>query len=224
MFCLRYTDKIFSISKLGKSYLKSRYPKFQHKIFCAYLGTQDHGTNPISLDTSTIHIVSCSSIISVKRLHLVVEILKSIKTQVIWTHIGDGELRESLLLSARQLPENIHFNFKGEWSPSELFSFYKNESIDVFINCSSSEGIPVSIMEAISFGIPVIATEVGGTSEIVNEITGKLIPLNFDPTVAASNIIDIKKNCSPQVRIKIKQFWSEHFREEINYSELLKHF
>ena len=48
---------------------------------------------------------------------------------------------------------------------------------DLFVNMSLSEGIPVSIMEAISFGIPIIATNVGGNAEIVNDETGVLIPL-----------------------------------------------
>lgn len=51
---------------------------------------------------------------------------------------------------------------------------------DLFVNMSLSEGIPVSIMEAISFGIPIIATNVGGNAEIVNDETGVLIPVNID--------------------------------------------
>ena len=48
-----------------------------------------------------------------------------------------------------------------------MLDYYKNNIIDIFINLSASEGIPVSIMDAISFGIPCIATNVGGTGEIV---------------------------------------------------------
>jgi glycosyltransferase involved in cell wall biosynthesis len=53
--------------------------------------------------------------------------------------------------------------------------YYSINTVDLFINVSSSEGVPVSIMEAMSFGIPVIATAVGGTPEIVSEKTGWLI-------------------------------------------------
>ena len=44
--------------------------------------------------------------------------------------------------------------------------------VDLFLTVSANEGIPVSIMEAQSFGIPVIATDVGGISEIVNNVNG----------------------------------------------------
>ena len=48
------------------------------------------------------------------------------------------------------------------------------------MNVSESEGIPVSIMEASSFGIPVIATNVGGVGEIVeNGYNGLLLNKDF---------------------------------------------
>lgn len=56
---------------------------------------------------------------------------------------------------------------------------------------SLSEGIPVSIMEAISFGIPIIATNVGGNAEIVNDETGVLIPVNIDQAAFNETVSDI---------------------------------
>lgn len=45
-----------------------------------------------------------------------------------------------------------------------VYDFYRNNDVDVFVNLSESEGIPVSIIETISFGVPVVATDVGGNS------------------------------------------------------------
>ena len=62
--------------------------------------------------------------------------------------------------------------------------------IDLFINTSSSEGVPVSIMEALSVGIPIIATDVGGTKEIVTKTTARIASEtriegpNFRPALA----------------------------------------
>lgn len=47
--------------------------------------------------------------------------------------------------------------------------FYATHTVGAFLNVSESEGVPVSIMEAQSYGIPVIATDVGGTAEIVHD-------------------------------------------------------
>lgn len=44
------------------------------------------------------------------------------------------------------------------------------------MNLSTSEGVPVSIMEVQSYGIPVIATNVGGTGEIIDKDNGILLP------------------------------------------------
>ena len=72
----------------------------------------------------------------------------------------------------------------------EVYKYYNEHCADLFINVSSSEGLPVSIMEAISFGIPVIATDVGGTGEIVkNGISGFLINRDFETVELAKKIM-----------------------------------
>jgi len=91
-FCLKYTDYIFPVSKVGEAYLKNIYPSYKEKIFSQYLGTKDFGLNPFLPNPSHMHIVSCSSIIEVKRVNLIIEILKHFKISVLWTHIGDGSL------------------------------------------------------------------------------------------------------------------------------------
>lgn len=77
---------------------------------------------------------------------------------------------------------HVRMVFKGAMRHAEVMSFYKENRQDLFVQTSSSEGIPVSIMEALSFEIPVIATDVGGVSEIVEKSFGILLPEN--PTVA----------------------------------------
>lgn len=68
-----------------------------------------------------------------------------------------------------KLRDNIQYEFKGNVSNTELMKQYQDKNYYVFVNVSSSEGIPVSIMEATSFGIPCIATDAGGTKEIIRD-------------------------------------------------------
>jgi hypothetical protein len=98
-FCLKNTDKVFTVSKMAKNYLKTMYPKYASKISCYYLGTKDYGINPMPLIHTPIHIVSCSSLVLVKRIHLIIELLKLSKEKIIWTHIGDGNLKDELVRS-----------------------------------------------------------------------------------------------------------------------------
>jgi glycosyltransferase involved in cell wall biosynthesis len=82
----------------------------------------------------------------------------------------------------------LEIKLNGFVDNKNLIKFYQSQPVDLFLNVSASEGLPVSIMEALSFGIPVIATDVGGTSELVNENNGQLIPANFDINELAYSI------------------------------------
>lgn len=77
-------------------------------------------------------------------------------------------------------------------------------------------------MEAISFGIPVLSTDVGGCNEIVNEQTGQLIPLNT-PTAEIASIIEriASSNINTlEFRRGVRAFWQNNFEIEMNYKEL----
>ena len=107
-------------------------------------------------------------------------------------------------------------------SIEEIFEFYKETPIDLFISLSEAEGVPVSMMEAISFGIPILSTDVGGCREIVMEETGILIPLQTDMKDVAriiSTFKDSNKN-STQFRNGVRTFWAEHFDVEMNSMSL----
>ena len=223
LFCLNNTDKVFTVSQVGANYLKTIYPEFSSNISCSYLGTLDAGINPEPSPDLPIHIVSCSNIVSVKRLHLIVEILKHCHKKILWTHIGDGKLKKDILLQIKSLADNCSVNFKGQLSSSRIVEFYNQTPIDVFINCSISEGLPVSIMEAISFGIPVIATDVGGTKEIVTSVTGYLIDETFNVKNIATLIQNLRDDNSFN-RNAIKAFWLSNFSANYNYTQFLNSF
>ena len=95
----------------------------------------------------------------------------------------------------------------------------------MFINLSSSEGIPVSIMEALSAGIPVVATNVGGTSEAVNSLTGFLIPADFnsaDVALTITNYLNLEPAQQLQYRQNAYEFWKENFEAGKNYGDFLR--
>src|SRR5207244_9641339 len=57
---------------------------------------------------------------------------------------------------------------------------------DVYANSSISEGISLTILEAMAAGIPVVATNVGGTPEILDDTCGRLVPARDSASLASA--------------------------------------
>ena len=218
-------DMICTISQHGADYLTGIYPQIKNKICVSRLGSGDHGIQNYS-KTEEFRILTCSNIVVIKRLDILANALKQITNKKIsWTHIGGGPLKKQVLEITKSYGDNITVDFKGVMQNSELLEFIKNSSFDVFVNTSLSEGIPVSIMEAISFGIPVIATDVGGTSEIVNQNTGLLISKEITPEQLKDIILDFSNlddDKIQQLRTSTREEWQAHWNMDVNYRKFME--
>lgn len=90
------------------------------------------------------------------------------------TIVGDGPYKSELENLAKRLNLTDKINFVGEKTKQEVLKLLRES--DLFINPSYSEGMPTTVLEAGAIGLPVIATDVGGTREIIeNNRTGILI-------------------------------------------------
>lgn len=175
---LKCADLILTVSENGKTYLSNKYPDYQNKIVISRLGVFDHGLNPFKRE-AVYHVISVSNLVTLKRVDLIFQVLQKVNLTVIWHHFGDGPLNHELNELIKTRRKGLEVILHGFVDNSSLMAFYKSQSIDLFINLSTSEGLPVSIMEALSFGVPVIATDVGGTSELVNNQVGKLVKIDM---------------------------------------------
>ena len=220
---LTTTDYVFAVSAHGQQYIKKRYPKV--KVEVARLGVNDPGfTIQFSRD-EIFRIVSCSYMKPVKRLDLLLAAVESLAQKnsamrIEWHHLGSGDLYNQLEeLAQQRLRGNARHIFHGQLPNSQVMDFYQTHPIDVFVNVSASEGVPVSIMEAQSCGIPVIATAVGGTPEIINDDNGIL--LECDPSVV--KVTDALQLIAESYEIKLKksisskQTWRLMYNAKVNY-------
>ena len=219
-------DAVFCISENGKKYLenKLRLDGKNDKLQCSRLGTREIAAFNIEKKRASMLMVSCSGIIFIKRINLIIKALASIKDYSIeWIHIGvDGDDHNIKSLANNLLGEkyNISYKFLGGIPNEEVLEFYKCNNIDIFINLSETEGIPASIMEAMAAGIPVIATNVGGVSEIVNDQNGILLNANTDVGQIKSEIDrfyymdEVKFN---SYRKNAFNTWKEYYNAEKNY-------
>lgn len=194
---IRKIDKVFLISRHGVEYLTYHYPNYRKKFICSPLGIEDRGICRVSSDQDVFRVISCSYISLVKRLDRIAAVLAHVagKTnkRIEWFHIGDGNERAEISsLIKATFPENAKAEFIGNISNEEVFEFYARQPLDLYIMLSQSEGRPVALMEAISVGLPVAATRVGGIPELICDgFNGLLFDLNESDQVIAEAILRI---------------------------------
>ncbi len=231
-FQFKNLDYVISISNAGRKYLKNKYPKFASKIKTLYLGSKDEGmpSNNHS-DSSSFVLVSCARVRWNKRIHKIAEMLNFIDAPITWIHIGDENLNAKKDWSIPEYlknknilksKENVEVISTGLLDYPQIIELYRTKRIDLFISLSEEEGIPVSMMEAISFGIPILSTDVGGCKEIVTEQTGILIPLETSMEKVAEIITDFRNTPqnTPEFRLGVRKFWEENFDADKNYKAL----
>lgn len=218
-------DGLYAASDFGTKYLINKYPHFQDRYKTALLGVPEPGGISKPSNDGVLRIVSCSMINSIKRIDLLFEGVVAAANlrkhqKIEWTHFGVGKERQHFLdRISKEFPSNVVGRFPGYQTQQHLIQTYLENPIDVFINVSTTEGTPVSIMEAISCGIPVIATSVGGNVEIVQERNGYLLDKNPTPEeigMALLRICDEREEVLKK-RQGSREVWLERYNESTNF-------
>ncbi|MDR7002187.1 glycosyltransferase [Neobacillus niacini] len=223
-YLLESLDSIYPCSQDGVDFLNQTYPHYKDKINVERLGTVSSNVHSHTINDK-LYIVSCSVMRKVKRLDLLIDALVELekkKIPYLWTHIGGGPEFKNIEKLAQKKLNIEHVQFTGFMKNQDVLNWYKENPATVFVNLSSSEGVPVAIMEASSMGLPVIATDVGGTREIVeNESNGYLLDKNCTVEQIVdcflkfykSNENDYNKMCESALKI-----WNERSNAKILYS------
>lgn len=207
---IQQLDKLICVSIFLKSYIHDNYKLHGDNISVSRLGTLSNPLLDIEVKKG-LKVLSIGSA-DVKRIDLLEASLKQIESlELEWHHFGslNYTLGDSTL---NPFVKCTHF---GYLSNQELLKKIENEQYDLLINVSSSEGIPVSVMEAMSFGIPCIATAVGGTPEIVDDKNGTLLSPNPTPKEISLAIIDFH-NLPLDKKLEIRKAAHLTSREKFN--------
>jgi glycosyltransferase involved in cell wall biosynthesis len=127
---------------------------------------------PIHLNT-TFKVVMVNRLVPWKHVNKAIEALNLID-DVGLIVVGDGPLKQKLIDTVNNLGLSDRVHFAGSCTKIETIGIIK--ACDTLLLNSSYEGLPHVVIEAMMLGVPVIATSVGGTPEIIeNDINGKLI-------------------------------------------------
>ena len=136
----------------------------------------------------TPRVGTVARLVEVKDLDLFLEVIArvaSVVSDVRAAVVGDGPESERLsALSASRGLDGV-VTFSGDVRPGSAVV----GEFDVFLLTSASEGIPMAVLEAMSVGLPVVATDVGGMREVVQEgVTGYLVPRGSHRDMAAAGL------------------------------------
>ena len=129
---------------------------------------------------------------------------------IVFLTVGKGPDMESVKFQVAALGIETNFRLAGFVSDEELPSYYN--LADMFVLPSKSgEGLPLVALEAMACGLPVIATNVGGISEIPVEKFGKLVPPN-QPQLLADAVLELAtadfSPCKGELRATVEERYS----------------
>ncbi len=216
-----HTDKIYPISTHALHHFHKLFPQLKQKFEVARLGVIEQKSVGSPVQTEELILVSCSNINDNKRIYRIPEIISLLNKQVKWFHFGKGADNdvEKLKQEINKYDLQNRCVLMGFKPNAEVIDFYKTNRIDLFLNLSQVEGIPVSLMEAASFAIPMLATKTVGNPEIVNDENGFLVEVNFDAKQIADrlNTYFDDENAIMKKREASYKTFSEKYNAAVNY-------
>ena len=142
------------------------------------------------------------------------KVLKSFP-QTVLTLAGSGPLEKELKKLAKDLDILDNVNFLGNVDDIN----HLLQQSDVFVLSSKSEALPISILEAMANGLPIIAPRVGGIPELVTNETGILYTVNseenlFDALLTILVKKQMRKELGKNARTFVTQFTPENIARE----------
>lgn len=172
--CARYTDTYICVAKFVKNLALKYWLAPENKFKVIYNGV------PLPVDeagsvSNIINIIFVGRLAEPKKAELVIEAIaglsEEVKNIIKFTIVGNGPKKAGLEILAKE--KNIDVEFLGAL-PKES-ALVKMQKADIFVFISAWEGFPYTILEAMSAGLPIIASNVGGVGEAVNEQNGILL-------------------------------------------------
>jgi glycosyltransferase involved in cell wall biosynthesis len=149
----------------------------------------------------------------VEAMPLILREFKNVKLRI----ISDGPFKHELMRLVKKLSLDDTVIFEGLVPRSELVNYYAN--CDVYVQPSLSEAFPSTIIEAMSVGRPVVATNVGFIEEhVIDSVTGFLIPKADDESIARK-ILTLLSDEELRNRIGKKAY--EYAERTFNYQDIV---
>lgn len=190
-FTYQRTDRIVFISELARQRFCDAHPEYALKAVSVVNGIDDMAPveNAVPSSDYKYRLVSTGSVCKRKGQYLVVEAMHRMSPEVLkdthFTIIGTGPDYSELQGVVEEYGLKEHVTFAGNKPNKEIHCLLARENI--YILMSNNEGLPISILEAMRAGLPVISTRVAGIPEEVDSRNGELVYPDVDQLTEVLN-------------------------------------
>ncbi|MGL4335868.1 MAG: glycosyltransferase family 4 protein [Turicibacter sp.] len=207
--------------------------EFKKKIYVIYMGVDIPHERLVDRKKVKMKCLTVGSLINVKGHRYLIDAFRIIKDRGIDCElilVGCGELEETLAEQVKNCKLDENVNFLGQLDKNELKHLYSDPEINIFclpsidLGNGLHEGIPVALMEAMSFGIPCVSTKTGSIRELIcNEKYGILVEDKSPEqlSLAITGIFsdpEMSKNISVEASTRV----STYFNASINNKRLVE--
>ena len=185
-------DRIVGISKKTSSSIKEVYPDYSQKLVTVYNGYDfesilEKSKEKVAIEIAPQSICTIGRIEENKGSDRVVEVIRLLHQQGKKYHhyfIGAGDMEEELKKQVKEYQLEDYVHFLGY----QKNSYQYLSKMQVLLSMSKQEGFPGVYVEALSLGVPLVSTEVGGAEELSQEERfGKIIKSNQEAAQAIEN-------------------------------------
>lgn len=214
----RYKDAVVVLSKRDKK--EGERVAKKDKLHIVPLGIESGSISQKKLNLELEHkfvFGTIANFYKTKGLDILIDAFAQVRKEhdnAVCVIIGDGEQRQVLerKIQKNDLETNIHLTGFLEDARQYLGNF------DVFVLSSRKEGLPYTILEAQAAGLPIIATDVGGVSSVVDEKTGWCVTPE-DVSALSSAMIDAINRSDLQ---KFGNSSKERMQRDYSLSSMIK--
>ena len=213
----KLSKAIFNNALLNVSpslYIKSNFETFGYNNSISISNSIELKNYPFKERTITsVNLLWVRSFSKIYNPLLAIKVLKALKDENIDAKLcmvgpdSDGNLHEAKMYANKM---NIEVDFTGKLSKQEWIKL--SEDYNIFINTTNFDNMPVSVIEAMALGLPVVSTNVGGIPFLIkNNINGALVNPN-----SVEEFVDSIKNF-----VSFPQHTNQVIHEARSYAESL---
>ena len=210
-FSIKKSDIVVTPSKHLKNFILNLGFKNKIEIINNGVFIPEENTNIFTNDQINITIVS--RLVSHKNIKKIIRAISDLNDPLIYLNIiGDGPELNQLQKISLESNNKDNIIFHGKLNRDDINHIFLKS--DIYIQASNYEGLPHSLLEAMSYGIPVLCTPVGECKEILgNEDRGYILDLPVSKNNIKSKISEIigEKNIANKKGERGKDFINENY-------------